>query len=102
MTLVETAEYLKIGREGKIPGVKIEHGRNNKVIIRIPYNQELIEKVKTISSHLLESGVDLRYIQEVLGHKSSKTTEIYTHVSKGYLESVRNPLDSLFEVQEKA
>ncbi|SFM96188.1 phage integrase N-terminal SAM-like domain-containing protein [Thermodesulforhabdus norvegica] len=57
MTLEETAKYLKIGkstlykmaREGKIPYVKIELGRNNKVIIRLPYNQELINKLKTIS-----------------------------------------------------
>lgn len=47
------------------------------------------------ASHLLEAGTDIRVIQELLGHNSIKTTQIYTHISSANIKAVKSPFDSL-------
>ncbi|MCX6280897.1 MAG: tyrosine-type recombinase/integrase [Bacteroidetes bacterium] len=49
----------------------------------------------SFATHLLERGVNLRYIQSLLGHSSTKTTEIYTHVTNKGLLDIKSPLDNL-------
>lgn len=51
----------------------------------------------SFATHLLEQGVDLRYIQALLGHASSKTTEIYTHVAAHKIVSIRSPIAGLLK-----
>ncbi|PCJ81843.1 MAG: hypothetical protein COA57_13830 [Flavobacteriales bacterium] len=44
---------------------------------------------------MLESGIDLRYVKELLGHNSFKTTEIYTHISRKKFQQLRSPIEDM-------
>ncbi|MDP4145720.1 MAG: tyrosine-type recombinase/integrase [Bacillota bacterium] len=51
----------------------------------------------SFATHLLESGTDIRYIQELLGHESPKTTQIYTHITQKNISNIQSPLDKLIK-----
>jgi len=84
--------------EGQFPGKRIS-GRTIELIYDhacfkagIPKKGGIHTLRHSFATHLLEQGTDLRFIQELLGHSSSKTTEIYTHVSTSAIGRIRSPL----------
>lgn len=91
------------------PGGSGDHGthlteRSAQYIFERAKRKAGIEKKASIhtlrhsfATHLLENGTDLRHIQELLGHASLKTTEIYTHVSIKDLKRIQSPLDRLLK-----
>ncbi len=87
--------------EGQTPGEQYSE-KSLQSVLKQALEKARIKKPVTLhwlrhsyATHLLESGTDLRYIQELLGHNSSKTTEIYTHVSTKNIQQIKSPFDDL-------
>ena len=90
--------YLFEGKSGvKYSGasvVKIVQNAANKANIKKKVTPHMLRH--SFATHLLEDGTDLSYIQVLLGHNSTQTTEVYTQVATNNIKAIKSPIDSLY------
>jgi integrase/recombinase XerD len=89
------------------PGVKPDTHFSRRSVQRIVKETTLLAHIDKnvtphilrhcFATHLLEDGCNIRVIQKLLGHKSLRATELYTHVAENYINQTKSPLDSLSE-----
>ena len=107
-TLYKPSEWLFEGAHGKqysVTSIRKVFNRSRKTAgVNIPATVHTLRH--SFATHLLDAGTNLRYIQKLLGHNSSKTTEIYTHVSTSNLTNIESPFEKMtkldtFNIQKK-
>lgn len=92
--------YLFEGQHGR----KYSSSSVNNIVKAAARRAQIIKPVSchtmrhSYATHLLDKGVNLRYIQELLGHSSPKTTEIYTYVRPDHITRVQSPLDDFKDI----
>lgn len=91
------AKYLFEGQKGGKYSVESVYNVFKQALKKAGINKEVgVHCLRhSYATHLHENGLDIRYIQELLGHKSTRTTEIYTHVSRRNLMAVKSPIEDM-------
>lgn len=90
-------EWLFVGAKGENYSQKGIQNILRKAVTKVGIKKHVTVHTlrHSFATHLLETGTDLRYIQSLLGHANSKTTEIYTHITTKGFDQIKSPLDNL-------